>query len=211
MSPLGEVEFRIAERLLMAVYKRDSSPRVYSRDHYALVRHDGGYALESAGQDEWNAAEPLMPYSDSVFLGDRSEVKVGNQNFRTSAPFLAGVFKSGMRNVPDPLDGLVVGGFDGTDGHGDLGMLFSNPSDGRYIFDLYQASTGRKYAAITGEYHNINPGSLLARSFWIQGPRFVLPVEANREFRRLLVCELPGNARLRATLVIHWIYGAAHG
>jgi len=191
----GDFEFRRGERLLMGAFYRkgdpQSGPRLYSRYRYALVRNQGGYALEPTSQDEWNGAEPLMRYSDIVYGGDRLRVKVGDRSYRYPGPLPAVAVMSRMMNFPDPIDGLAIGGFDGTESHGDLGALLSSPADGRYLLDLYQASTGRKYATITGEYHSINPGELLGRSFWIEGPWFILPLEVHRDLRHLLVCDLP--------------------
>jgi len=188
-------EFRGGDRLLVGVYYRKGQPelptRYYSRYHYAAVRHDRGYALEPIGQGEWDAAQPLTPFSDFVFSGDNLGVQVGDRSFRYPGRLKLAAVMSRMRGVPDPIDSLAIGGYDGTlPTVGDLGMISIQSFGGRYSFDLYQTSTGRKYAAISGEYQNVNPANLLGRAFWINGPTFVLPLEESG-LNRLLVCGLP--------------------
>jgi len=77
------------------------------------------------------------------------------------------------------------------DGRWDFGNPFAMIEwlrrDGRYFVDLYHVPSGRKLGLIQGTFHDVPPDGFTDSSFWIDGPKFVLPLDTR--MRRLMVCE----------------------
>ncbi|MCU1337841.1 MAG: hypothetical protein JWO19_3422 [Bryobacterales bacterium] len=59
--------------------------------------------------------------------------------------------------------------------------------NGHYFIDLYHVPTGRRLALIRGKFKDVAPG-FGTMSFWIEGPRFILP--ASEDLHRFVLCEV---------------------
>jgi len=187
-------EFRdLNGNLLLGAYfqKPYGKERLFSTDHYAVAGRGAKYELRIANKLDWDSAKPLIRYARNLFPENPNKpLTFKGQRYNPPGPYWAGALSSQMES--DELsDNLLIGGYDGRVASGDLGMI-STGYDGRYVFELYRASTGRQYATIRGAYHGISANELAQKSFWIDGPRFVLPLSVPfDELRRVLICDLP--------------------
>jgi len=196
-------EFRdLNGSLLLGAYvqKPYGEERIYSGDHYAVNGRGAKYELRMAEKVDWDSAKPLLQYArDLLTKYPNGPLTYKGRHYNPRGPYWARAQSSQERSAypykdtsPDPFDSLLVGGYDGSVANGDLATIQLFAADGRYVFDLYQASTGRKYATIKGKYHGIDPRVLGYGTFWIGGPRFVFPLGIpSDEFRRVLICDLP--------------------
>jgi hypothetical protein len=159
---------------------------LYSPDIYAVVPQKKKAILEPVDQREWDAARPL-PQSHEHALGvlERHETNqpllYGGHTFAPVGSRFENTF------ISEDKAHLALVSWNGSDYVGDV--LAPRRIRGHFFIDLFHVPGGRRLARIEGTFHNLSPESFAGKAFWIDGPRFVLPLSSN--MRRLFLCEIP--------------------
>jgi hypothetical protein len=191
-NQLGSSSYVLREssRLLLGVVATVEPDRakktLYSPDIYAIVPQKKKAILEPVDQREWDAARPLPQFHEHA-LG-ALERHYTNQPLlydgRTFAP-VGSRFETTF--ISEDKAHLALVSWNGSDYAGDV--LAPRRIRGHFFIDLFHVPGGRRLARIEGTFHNLSPESFAGKSFWIDGPRFVLPLSSN--MRRLFLCEIP--------------------
>ncbi|HEX5424740.1 MAG TPA: hypothetical protein VFW94_14420 [Candidatus Acidoferrales bacterium] len=189
---VAQFEFREGKRLLVRIFAppppfKGPSFRLYSLDVYAIVSERGKTALEAATQAEWQAARTLPRSSNHAPGAPRNGQPFifGGHTFSPSGRYWVGVtYVSTFMSTNKAY--LALLSWDGIIKPGDF--LEWERIDGRYFIDLYHVPSGRKLGTIQGRFHEAEPLSFASLSYWIDGPRFILPIA--KDMRRFVVCEV---------------------
>jgi len=178
-------EFRGGSRLLISV----GAGSGHSPDRYAIIQQNSKYTMVPVTDSEWEVGR-VLPQSKAGADGKAENGKPLPYASRTFAPsgrywwlspsnstrlsvdkaHLALVSWDGTVNIPEPF-----------------GIFQSTRMKGHYFVDLYHVPTGRRLALIRGTFRGIPP-DFATMSFWIEGPRFIMP--ASEDMRRFVLCEV---------------------
>jgi len=191
----AEFEFRQNTKLLISVFSPPGlnqgkpTTRLESPDRYAIIHQNGKFTMSPVTEAEWQIGRVLpqskagadikaengkpLPYAGRTFapsgrywwLSPLNSTRLSVDN-----AYLALISWDGTVNLPEPV-----------------GVFQSTRMKGRYFVDLYHVPTGRRLALIRGSFRNVAPG-FATDSFWIEGPRFILPVSS--DMRRFVLCEV---------------------
>ncbi|HEX5424741.1 MAG TPA: hypothetical protein VFW94_14425 [Candidatus Acidoferrales bacterium] len=189
---VAKYQFREGARLLVGLvvpppFKGRVREPLYSPDVYAVVRKNGKTVLEPASKTEWETAK-VLPASKGHLPGfprDGQPLGFGGRSFAPSGRYWEGSsYYSSFLSSDNAYEALVS--WDGTIKYGDI-LEWEN-INGHYFIDLYRVPSGRKLGTIQGSFHGAEPHDFAGFSYWIDGPRFVLPI--SKDMKRFVVCEV---------------------
>lgn len=191
----AHVEIRQSSQLQISVfappglYQGKSTTRLDSTDRYAIIRQNGKFTMIPVTEVEWQIGL-VLPQSKAGVDGKAENGKPLPYSGRTFAPsgryWWGSPFNSTLLSADKAHLALIS--WDGTVNLPEpVGAFQSTRMKGRYFLDLYHVPTGRRLALIRGSFRNVAPG-FATDSFWIEGPRFILPVSS--DMRRYVLCEV---------------------
>jgi hypothetical protein len=194
---LAQFDLHQGESLLLLGVSSLKSPRgpfVSSPERYAVVQEGPNFVLRSATDAEWESARELA-HSMRPASGraqDGKPLSYAGQVFTPSGKnWWLSINNSSLISADQAHLALFT--WDGTVRYGTPFSSFPWPfestrKDGHFFIDIYQTATGRKDAVIRGTFHDVEPGALFSHSFWLEGSRFIMPLDEHMQ--RLVLCEI---------------------
>jgi len=188
---LAQFELRQGESLLLLGVSSSKFPRgpfVSSPDRYAVVQEGPNFVLRSATDAEWESARELAQ-SASPASGRGKPLSYAGKVFIPSGKNWWMSVGDSLRISADQVH-LALFTWDGTIRYGEAFVSFfgSTRKDGRFFIDIFETASGRKGAVIQGTFHDVDPGWLFTQSFWVEGARFIIPIDEHMQ--RFVLCEV---------------------
>jgi len=186
-------EFRktaaISQEYLVAAVDQIGSHRDYSPNIFWVNLRSG--KVHDATHTEWESGQPVpqtrqmkgRPYEPKTEEG----VLFHDRLLRKSGPQWP-IPGEHARISPDEK-WIAVQSWEGQDyANGDI--IAPRGGHGRFFIDLYEVSSGRKFAAIGGtEKGTLRADEPLMLTFWLESHYFIVQLGSHLE--RMLVCEVP--------------------
>jgi hypothetical protein len=179
--------------LVAAVDEAYRNPRDYSPNKF--LANLGTGQVREATQEAWDLGLPLHQTRDvkGQFLKPTNEkgVLLEGRVFPKSGPQWP--ISGALDRVSPDGKWIAVQSWDGKDyGNGDI--VAPRGGHGKFFIDLYEVSSGRRFASIEGEMHDTLRADLaVALTFWLESRYFIVQLGSHLE--RMLVCEVPTNRR----------------
>ena len=193
---LAQYELRQSESLLLGITsaKLGRAPFVSSPDRYAIVPEGRSFVLKPASDSEWESARVLSHSTRPVPIepGPGKPLPYAGQLFTPSGKnWWGGVYSSSR--LSSDLSHLALFTFEGTinyaDPFGSWPWPFSSDrKEGRFFIDIYVTASGRRDALVRGTFHGVDPGGIFMKSFWVEGARFIMPIDDHMQ--RFVLCEV---------------------
>jgi hypothetical protein len=174
-----------------------SNPRDYSPNKFWVNLRTG--RVRAATQVEWNsgvlvrqsfrARGPYFELEPENGAPSGDAVLLKGKLFRKSGPQWPLSAKH-ARVSPDG-NWIAVQSWEGKNyANGDIPLFAPRGGHGKFFIDLYEVSSGQRFALIAGQQHDtLRADEPLIGTFWLESRYFILQLGSHLE--KMLVCEVP--------------------